>query len=153
MIEETGRVVAVDHQHVWIETIRKSGCSSCSVRSGCGQGLLSRIRDNSRNHIHLCTELDLQVGDEVVLGMPEQAFIRSSFLAYGLPLLALIAAVVLADRLFYLPEPWVIVAAIIGLAGGFLLVRWLSHLGDRLGDFQPVIIRTNISITIDWSDR
>lgn len=141
MIEETGRVVAVDYNEVWIETIRKSGCSGCSARSGCGQGLLSKIKDGTRNHIRLQTELGLQVGDEVILGLPEQAFIRSSFLAYGLPLLALIAAVLLADMGLGLSEPWVILAALIGLAAGFVVVRLLSRLGGHRGDFQPVIVR------------
>lgn len=149
MIEETGRVVAVDHNEVWIETIRTSSCSGCSARSGCGQGLLSKIKDGSRSHIRLQTELDLQVGDEVILGLPEQAFIRSSLLAYGLPLLALIIAVTLADTLFGLPEPWVIAAALAGLASGFFLLRWLSRRGDRRGDFQPVIIRAIATVAAD----
>ncbi|MEH6357546.1 MAG: SoxR reducing system RseC family protein [Pseudomonadales bacterium] len=142
MIEETGRVVAVKGAEVWIETIRNSSCSGCSARSGCGQGLLAKIKDGSRRHIRLHTELQLAVDDEVVLGLPEQAFIRSSFLAYGLPLLSLIGAVLIADKVLGLAEPWVIASAVSGLATGFLAVRLISQLGAIRSDFEPVVIKT-----------
>lgn len=149
MIEESGRVVAVDGNQVWIETVRKSSCSGCSARSGCGQGLLSKIKGETRNHICMHTELKLQVGDEVILGLPEQAFIRSSFLAYGLPMLALISAVLATDMVFGLSEPWVILAALLGLATGFGLVKLISTLANHRSDFQPVIVRTIITAAAD----
>lgn len=141
MIEETGRVVAVQDHEVWIETVRTSSCSACSARSGCGQGLLARIKDGKRSHICLQTDLELAVDDEVILGLPEQAFIRSSFLAYGLPLGMLILGVLLADSVLMLAEPWVILAALLGLATGFVALRVISRLAAARGDFQPQIIR------------
>jgi sigma-E factor negative regulatory protein RseC len=149
MIEESGRVVAVDGHEVWIETIRKSACSGCSARSGCGQGVLSKLGNNQRGHIRLHTDLGLQVGDEVVLGLPEQAFIRSSFLAYGLPLVVLIAMVLVADKLLALAEPWVILSAIVGLGVGFAVVRLLSRLAEHRADFQPVIVRAIPAVDAD----
>lgn len=142
MIEETGRVIAVKGKEVWIETIRNSTCSGCSARSGCGQGLLAKIKDGSRSHIRLHTELKLAVNDEVVMGLPEQAFIRSSFLAYGLPLFSLIGGVLIADKLLRLAEPWIIAAAVAGLATGFLTVRLISQIAAMRGDFEPQIIKT-----------
>jgi len=141
MIEESGRVIAVKGNEVWIETIRTSSCSGCSARSGCGQGLLARVKEGRRSHICLQTEMELAVNDEVVLGLPEQAFIRSSFLAYGLPLLMLIVGVLLADTVFALAEPWIILAALFGLAVGFMAVRLISHLSTARGDFQPEVLR------------
>ena len=141
MIEEAGRVIAVQGDDVWIETIRTSSCSGCSARSGCGQGLLAKIKDGTRSHIRLKTELKLTVDDEVILGLPEQAFIRSSFLAYGFPLVMLIVAVLLADSVFSLAEPWVILAALLGLVAGFFAVRLISQLASSKADFQPEILR------------
>ena len=43
MIEEPGRVVAVEEGAVWVQTLRKSTCSSCSANAGCGQGLLDKL--------------------------------------------------------------------------------------------------------------
>ena len=51
MLTETGRVVAVDGDRLWVETIRKSTCGSCAAQKGCGHGLLNRISDNQRGLI------------------------------------------------------------------------------------------------------
>ena len=148
MIEESGRVIAVNGDEVWIETIRTSSCSACSARSGCGQGLLAKVKDGTRSHIQLRTDLQLAVDDEVILGLPEQAFIRSSFLAYGLPMLMLIAAVLIADMAFSLAEPWIILSALLGLAGGFVVVRLISQMSVARADFQPVIIRSIPAVAV-----
>jgi len=148
MIEESGRVIAVNGDEVWIETIRASSCSACSARSGCGQGLLTKVNDGTRSHIQLRTDLQLAVGDEVILGLPEQAFIRSSFLAYGLPMLMLIAAVLIADMAFSLAEPWIILSALLGLAGGFVVVRLISQMSVARADFQPMIIRSIPAVAV-----
>ncbi|MBF2948649.1 transcriptional regulator, partial [Pseudomonas aeruginosa] len=37
MIEEQGRVVATEPGAVWVETVCRSTCSSCSANAGCGQ--------------------------------------------------------------------------------------------------------------------
>jgi len=148
MIEESGRVIAVNGNEVWIETIRTSSCSACSARSGCGQGLLAKVKDGTRSYIQLRTDLQLAVDDEVILGLPEQAFIRSSFLAYGLPMLMLIAAVLIADMAFALAEPWIILSALLGLAGGFVVVRLISQMSVARADFQPVIIRSIPAVAV-----
>jgi len=149
MIEESGRVIAVEGDEVWIETIRTSSCSDCSARSGCGQGLLAKVKDGARSHIRLQTDLKLAVDDEVILGLPEQAFIRSSFLAYGLPLLMLVVAVLLADSFFELAEPWVIAAALLGLMAGFFVVRLISQLEAVRDNFQPEILRAIPAVTVE----
>ena len=43
MLLETGRVVAVDADSVWVETIRRTTCGSCAVQKGCGHGLLNQL--------------------------------------------------------------------------------------------------------------
>ena len=42
MLLERGRVVAIEADAVWVETIRRSTCAGCSARSGCGHGVLAR---------------------------------------------------------------------------------------------------------------
>jgi sigma-E factor negative regulatory protein RseC len=41
MLTEQARVVALDAETVWVETIRQSSCGSCSARAGCGHGMLN----------------------------------------------------------------------------------------------------------------
>lgn len=42
MLYETGKVVAVDSDGLWLETLKKSTCAQCSAKAGCGQQLLAK---------------------------------------------------------------------------------------------------------------
>ena len=68
MIEEQGRVVALEPGAVWVETRRKSTCSGCSARNGCGQGLMDQLGVRERRDlVRAVSDLHLQVGDSVVV--------------------------------------------------------------------------------------
>ncbi len=68
MIEEQGRVVATEPGAVWVETVRRSTCSSCSANAGCGQGLMQRLGVGARRaRVRALSDLSLRVGDAVVL--------------------------------------------------------------------------------------
>lgn len=145
MIEEQGRVVAVEAGAVWVETLRKSTCSSCSVSAGCGQGVLDRLGvGGRRGHVRALSDLSLSVGDEVVIGVREDLLVRASLLVYLMPLLGLFAAALLAGAMS-LSEPYVVLCA----GGGMLLswfgVRWRSAriAGDPA--LQPVVLRALIA--------
>ena len=88
MIEEQGRVVATEPGAVWVETVRRSTCSSCSANAGCGQGLMQRLGVGAgRARVRALSELSLRVGDAVVLGIHEDLLLRASVLFYLFPLL------------------------------------------------------------------
>ena len=87
MIEEPGRVVAVEEGAVWVQTLRKSTCSSCSANAGCGQGLLDKLAITSqRGNVRALTDLQLAVGDEVVIGVREELLLGQC--RAGLPVAA-----------------------------------------------------------------
>lgn len=141
MIEEQGRVVAVEAGAVWVETLRKSTCSSCSVKAGCGQGLLDQLgAGGRRGYVRALSDLRLEVGDAVVIGVREELLVRGSLLVYLVPLMGLFAAGVLAERLAW-SEPLVIFSALLGLFLACLAVRWRSR--HTAGDpaLQPVVLR------------
>lgn len=141
MIEEQGRVVAIERGAVWVETLRKSTCSSCSVKAGCGQGLFDQLGVKERRGLvrALC-DLHLKVGDGVVIGVQEDLLVRGSLLVYLLPLLGLFAAALMADQLG-LSEPWVIVSALLGFALACVAVRWRSRSVAADPSLQPVVLR------------
>ena len=98
MIEEPGRVVALDDGAVWVET-RKSTCSGCSGKNGCGQGLMDTLGvREQRGLIRALSDLQLQVGDSVIVGVREDVLLRGAVLVYLLPLLMLMAAATLAAK-------------------------------------------------------
>lgn len=140
MIEEQGRVLSVEQGAVWVETIRRSACNSCQARAGCGQSLLQRLGGGARQgFIRVLDDRSCQVGDEIIIGVPENAVVRGSSLIYMVPLLALFACALLAQATG-LGEPLIILAGFSGLALGFVAIRW--HAG-RLGSdpsFTPRVI-------------
>lgn len=141
MIEEQGRVVAVESGAVWVETLRKSTCSSCSVKAGCGQGLLDQLGANGRRgYVRALSDLQLNVGDTVVIGVHEDLLVRGSLLVYLLPLFGLFAGAVLAEQVG-LPEPWVILGGVCGFFLACCAVRWRSRVTAGDPALQPVVLR------------
>ncbi len=142
MLEENGRVVRIESGTVWVETVKQSSCSSCSAQKGCGQSLLAKVGDGRRMEIQVDNpqHLDVAIDDDVTLGVGERSFITASFLVYMLPLLVMFIFAVVA-QLAGFSEPKVILIAVLGLAGGFLLTRFISGLISQNCSYRPVLLR------------
>ena len=140
MIEEQGRVLSVEQGAVWVETIRRSACSSCQARAGCGQSLLQRLGGGARRgFIRVLDDRSCRVGDEIIIGVPENAVLRGSSLVYMVPLLALFICALLAQAVGA-GEPLVILAGFSGLALGFIAIRWHTGRLDSDPGFTPRVI-------------
>lgn len=142
MIEETGTIVKIEHQKIWIEMVKQSACASCSAQKGCGQSLLAKIGDGKRLLIQAENpdQLAASVDDRVVLGIEEKSFITASLIVYLLPIVSMFLLAV-AFQLQGSSEPVVIAAAAVGLAAGFLLTRLLSNRLARSCSYRPVLLR------------
>lgn len=145
MISETGRVVAIEPDALWVETLRASTCGSCAARKGCGHGLLNRIRDGQRGLVRVLPGAyqpgHCRVNDQVRIGIPEEVILRGSFVVYMLPLVAMLAAAALGASLL----PWAAdAAAMAGAAVGFLAglatVRLHAWWHRRDPQLQPVLV-------------
>lgn len=144
MIEESGRVVAVEAGAVWVETLRKSTCGSCAANAGCGQGLMDKLGVSARRgHVRALSDLRLTVGDSVVIGVREDLLLRAALLVYLLPLLGLLAAAGLANGAG-LGEPLVIIAGVLGLALTWFAVRQQSQRTATDPAMQPVVLRAMV---------
>ncbi|OCX19075.1 transcriptional regulator [Stutzerimonas xanthomarina] len=147
MIEEQGRVIALEPGAVWVETLRKSTCSGCAAKNGCGQGLMDRLGVRERRGtIRALSDLQLQVGDSVVVGIREDVLLRGAFLVYLLPLLMLFAGALLATQLA-LAEPFVILAGLGGFLVAWLFVRKRSQWAASDSALQPVVLRAMLAGT------
>ncbi len=138
MIEEQGRVVAVEHGSVWIETLRQSACSSCAGKSGCGQHLVEQYRldryDPSLSYIKVVTAQVLHEGDRVVLGVAESSLLKASFLIYLVPLLLMMSGIWLSSLMG--AADWLLfLIAMLSLFVGFFVVRVI---GKRSADICRV---------------
>ena len=147
MIEEQGRVVAVEAGAVWVETLRKSTCSSCSANAGCGQGLMDKLGvGNRRGYVRALTDLQLDIGDSVAIGIREELLLRGSVLVYLVPLLGLFAGALSIQALDG-SELQVIGAGLGGLLFSWLYIRWRSLRTADDPALQPVVLRALLAGT------
>lgn len=141
MIEESARVIALEEGAVWVETQRKSTCAGCAVKSGCGQGVVQQLGFRERSaQLRVLSDLDLQVGDSVVIGVQEELLVRGSLVVYLLPLLGLFSAGVVAEQMAF-AEHWVIFSAFLGFVVAGSLVRWQNRNLANDASMQPVVLR------------
>ena len=146
MLTEIGRVVALDADSLWVETLRKTTCGTCAAQKGCGHGLLNRMSSGSRNYIRvlLAGQLSAQyaLDDQVRIAIPEQVVLRSSCVVYGLPLLCMLALAVAMVQGF--PQQSVDLMSGMGALAGFLLGIVLVRLHARWHhddlEFQPRLL-------------
>lgn len=145
MIEETGRVVALAPGAVLVETERSSTCSGCSVRSGCGQGLVERLGVRERRGLILALcDLRLSVGDTVVVGIRESVLLHGAVLVYLFPLIMLFIFALVASQLSA-PEPYVMLAGLGGFLVAWLVVRKRSQQTSADPALQPVVLRAALA--------
>lgn len=148
MIEEHARVVQVDNSGIWVETQRKSACGQCAANKGCGTAVISKVVGNKRSRVRVldAAGTDVGVGDEVLIGIQEQALVRGSLAIYLVPLLALFFFSLLGQTLA--PQLAVanadvlsIVFGVAGLGVGLIWVRFFSRSVMRDPRYQPVLLR------------
>lgn len=142
MLKETGRVVAVDSDHLWVETINRSTCGSCVAEKGCGQSLLARW---AASNAYMKVSLDgrdpgsFQINDAISIGIPEDMVVKSSLLMYCLPILLLLAGGATGEH-WIGSEIASIIGALLGLVGGGLIVKMFSLVLGRNRRLRPAIL-------------
>ncbi|TVP57939.1 MAG: sigma E positive regulator RseC/MucC [Halomonadaceae bacterium] len=148
MIEETGTVVAVTGDQVWVQRLGQGLCAQCSARGGCGQGAMTRLGGGDRTRrLQLPNRLVAEqgqpaaVGDQVVMGIAEQALLTASALVYLLPLLLMLGAAVLADVLSPAGDGVTVLAGVSGLALGFALAAFCQRRFRSSPRLQPQLLR------------
>lgn len=148
MIVESGVVIRVDTGAVWVQTIRQTTCGSCRARHGCGQKLLNQFSAEAADIKAICDgDLlnRLKPGDTVDIGIAEGALVAASLLTYGIPILLLVIGAWFGS----LTQSNVLsfMAAVIGLVGGALFVRWIQGRGFQAQSFEPVVLQLSSDFT------
>jgi len=144
MLTETGRVVAVEDDGVWVETIRQSTCGACAARKGCGHGLLNRYAEGRTGYIRVLPgdalqPEDCQIDDQVMISLPESVILKGSATVYLLPLVTLLAGAI-GGMTALGTDAGGLLGAAAGLAAGLGLVRlhaW-HHRDDE--SLQPTMV-------------
>ena len=94
-ITHKGRIVAIDPDITTLEIIAESACASCHAKGLCGLG------EEKVKQIQVRTSAwtPRQVGDEVEVVLKKSMGYKAVFIAYGLPLVVLFAALMLLGAL------------------------------------------------------
>jgi len=142
LIEEQGEVVALEGEYAWVETTQSSSCGQCSARKGCGTAALSSVFNREASQIKALNQIRAGAGEQVVLGLQENALLHGAFVAYFIPILSMLIAAGMVKWLWQPASELVeISAGFIGLAVGLF---WLRRFSARIATdvrYQPVILR------------
>jgi len=139
MIIETGVVVAVESDSLWVETIQKTACDTCVAQKGCGTRVLSKLTGETNRIRVLPGGMSLQeieVGQDVEIAIPEDVIVNGSMLVYLLPICSAIAA---SWLLGFGGDLSSIAGAFVGLVLGGLAVRGHSEKTRYDSRVNPVL--------------
>lgn len=142
MIEEQGRIVAVESDCLWVETVEKSTCGSCAAEKGCGTSTLSKYLGKT-NFIRVLLEgresKHYAVGDSVTIGIPEDVLVKSSLFVYLLPLVMMVFGAILGEA-WFVTDLATLIGLVVGLGLGAVIVRVHAFLHRDDRRVQPILI-------------
>ncbi|WP_226702591.1 SoxR reducing system RseC family protein [Microbulbifer elongatus] len=154
MIEERGRVVALERSGIWVETVQRSGCHGCAAKSGCGTGLLGDFWTKAsqvRVTVSPKSLSRIRLHDTVVIGVSENTLASSALLVYLLPLVMLVLGALAGDAIMSTAitevaekqggELGAIAGAAFGLILGGLLIRLYSFYNRNNPAMAPQFLR------------
>ncbi|GGY73702.1 hypothetical protein GCM10011613_18660 [Cellvibrio zantedeschiae] len=142
MLLETGRIVAIEPEGLWVETIQRSACGSCQAQKGCGHSMLAKWGASASRLWVLLDGRDsaqYQLGDQVQIGVPDEVIANGSLFVYMVPLLAMIASTFIAHQQ-NLGDGLTALCAFAGLILGAIIVRWCSYQIRFDSRLQPILI-------------
>jgi len=149
MIEERARVIEIENDQLLLEAQTRAACSACAARQGCGTSVLSKWVGRKFTRFEAPNTVNARVGDEVVVGLAEEAMLMGSVLVYLLPLLAMICFALLADGLISAEaasrDLLVLLAAVTGFALMLAISRLFLSSSRNRSKLNPVVLRKNIA--------
>ena len=151
MIEKAAVVISTHQGYAWVKTENTtSACSACSSSGSCSSTHSFFTSSNAdAGKMQVANPFHAKPGDHVIVGLPSDGLLKSSLLAYLLPLMSLIIFAFLGNELF----TWFGVngefgSISMGIAGLFAGLRFSdtivqhSELKEKL---HPVILRKNVA--------
>ncbi len=140
-MEQTAEVVAVRGGEALVSARRASACGDCAGRSACGT--LGSWRQRPAR-MWVANTAGARVGDRVVVDVPEGALLRAAARLYGAPMVAFLAAGMLALALARRweaanPDAWAALAALAGMAMMFGVMR-VRHARGRANELDDARI-------------
>ena len=149
-MEELAEVISIENGMISVVSQVKSSCNSCSQVSTCASGQVAKALPHKKLSFTLPVSALLnnkliQVGDCVVLTLPEVDVLKSAWQVYLLPVVGLLSFSALGQ--------WLVIKGVlshellalgIGLIGGYLgyrIAKYLQNNPEHQDKLQPKILR------------
>lgn len=97
MVEQQARVIDIKGDQLELEAETYSSCNACDVKAGCGTSVLAKWVGRKFTHFSAQNTVGAKVGDQVVVGLSENALLGGSLAIYLWPLLGMIAFALSSD--------------------------------------------------------
>ena len=145
MIEETALVKSVTGSLINVVTVQSSACHQCNESTTCSTSVLSKFFGNKEVELQLESELTLETGDQVMLGIEEKMLLSLTMLMYFMPLCSLFLFALLGsfiETYFALETEFLsIVMGVSGLVGGYFSIRVLIEKYLDPKNIKPIILK------------
>ena len=93
MLEEKATVVEIEDQILWLQTQVKTTCGTCQAKENCGTSAVAKAFSPKPNVIGVAynraTDLAVNVGDTVTIGVAEDFVVKSAVYVYMMPIVGL----------------------------------------------------------------
>ena len=142
MIRESATVLRVQGAVVWVSCRAQAGCQRCAEGRGCGGGIFSRLLGDRLREIKTVSDrTDLQIGDQVVIGLGDSALLKAALIMYLMPLILMfVSAVVFSIASAGHGDLPALLGAVVGLATGLWLARSYGRRHNRDALFHPRVL-------------
>jgi sigma-E factor negative regulatory protein RseC len=147
MIEETATIVGLDDAgYAIVETQQRAACGSCDQTGSCSTTVLSGLFKRRPNRLKVRNPIHAKLGEQVIIGLDESAFLRLSFSAYLIPLICLILFAILAQTVaqqfaMHTGELPIVIGGLLGLIAGLVLCRNMAQRRVTDPSYEAVILR------------
>ena len=145
MFEEEGRVVKVEEGYAIVHTERGSSCDGCGAKASCHA--LGGSDNSKTMEMKVINDIGAETGDKVKVAIDSLVLLKSSFLVYVLPLVAMITGGILGENYAknnmpaHDPDLFAGGVGILCLVVSFLFIRFWSRNLEKKREYQPRIIR------------
>jgi sigma-E factor negative regulatory protein RseC len=145
MIEESAVVIDLKNDMAMLEVTRRTPCGLCGQTQGCGISIWGRLFGHRNNVFKAINQINASIGDNVIVGINENALLMSALTMYGIPLLTTLAGA-LAGASFptennILADRYAVIGALTGLMLGLLWLKIRNSGQNSNAGYQPVILR------------
>lgn len=132
-VDHEGKVVEITADTISVEIINKSACAACHAKGVCAASEAASKIIEIPYTIETLSQ-DFEVGETVNVSLRPSLGMRATILAYGVPLVLLLAIIIAASKCG-LNELWTGLCGIIGVAAYYAVLALFRNRLSRVFTF------------------